>query len=60
MNAAIGAALLEAEMPPSIARGFNLIARCAGLVGHILEEQSELAGYKIWKIVDEAIPYVDP
>ncbi len=60
VNATIGAALLEADIPPSIARGFNLIARCAGLVGHILEEQTEPAGYKIWKMVDEAIPYVDP
>ena len=59
VNATIGAVLLEADMPPSIARGFNLIARCAGLVGHILEEQTEPAGYQIWKMVDEAIPYIE-
>ena len=53
------AVLLEADMSPSIARGFNLIARCAGLVGHILEEQTEPAGYQIWKMVDEAIPYIE-
>ena len=57
VNAAIGAALLEADIPPEIARGFNIIARCAGLVGHIYEEQSEPAGYKIWKVADEAVPY---
>lgn len=56
-NAAIGAVLLEAKIPPKIARGFNLIARCAGLVGHLLEEQTEPAGYHIWKTVDEAVPY---
>lgn len=56
-NAAIGAVLLEADIPPSIARGFNLIARCAGLVGHLLEEQTEPAGYRIWKTADEAVPY---
>ena len=58
VNAAIGAVLLEANIPPSIARGFNLIARCAGLVGHLLEEQTEPAGYHIWKTADEAVPYV--
>ena len=57
VNATIGAVLLEASMPPSIARGFNIIARCAGLVGHIYEEQSEPAGYKIWQIADKAIAY---
>lgn len=59
-NAAIGAVLLEADIPPSIARGFNLIARCAGLVGHILEEQEEPAGYSLWKMAEEAIPYEAP
>ena len=57
VNAAIGAILLEAGIPPTIARGFNLIARCAGLVGHLLEEQTEPAGYHIWKTADEAVPY---
>lgn len=60
VNAAIGAVLLEAGIPPAIARGFNLIARCAGLVGHLLEEQTEPAGYHIWKTADEAVPYQAP
>jgi citrate synthase len=58
VNAAIGAVLLEADIPPTITRGFNLIARCAGLVGHLLEEQQEPAGFHIWKVADEAVPYV--
>jgi citrate synthase len=57
VNAAIAALLLEAELPPAIARGFNLIARCAGLVGHLLEELEEPAGYHIWKLAEEGIPY---
>ncbi len=57
VNAAIGAVLLEADIPPTIARGFNLIARCAGLVGHLLEEQTEPAGYHIWKTADAAVPF---
>ncbi len=60
VNAAIGAVLLEADIPPSIARGFNLIARCAGLVGHILEEQSEPAGFHLWKMAEQAVPYDGP
>ncbi len=59
-NAAIGAVLLEADIPPTIARGFNLIARCAGLVGHLLEEQTEPAGYSIWHAAEAAIPYEAP
>ena len=59
VNAAIGAVLLEAEIPPEIARGFNLIARCAGLVGHLLEEQTEPAGFRIWKAADEAVPFAN-
>ncbi len=57
VNAAIAAVLLEAEMPQGISRGFNLIARCAGLVGHLLEEMQEPAGYHIWKLADEGVPY---
>ena len=60
VNAAIGAVLLEADIPATIARGFNLIARCAGLVGHLLEEQHEPAGYHIWQVADEAVPYQAP
>jgi len=60
VNAAIGAVLLEADIPPTIARGFNLIARCAGLVGHLLEEQQEPAGYTIWQAAEHAVPYVGP
>lgn len=60
VNAAIAALLLEAGLPRGIARGFNLIARCAGLVGHLLEEMQEPAGYHIWKLADEGVPYAAP
>jgi citrate synthase len=60
VNAAIGAVLLEADIPPTIARGFNLIARCAGLVGHLLEEQEEPAGFSLWQMAEEAVPYQAP
>jgi len=38
---AIAAILLDAGAPAEILRGFALIARCAGLVGHVHEEQQQ-------------------
>ena len=38
---AIAAILLDAGAPAEILRGFAVIARCAGLVGHVHEEQQE-------------------
>jgi citrate synthase len=40
ISAAIGAALAEAGMPSAMMRGVILVARCAGLVGHLLEENA--------------------
>lgn len=44
---AVAAILLDAGAPPEVLRGFALIARCAGLVGHVHEEQH--APISIWK-----------
>jgi citrate synthase len=38
-------------------RGFALIARCAGLVGHIFEEQEHPAMHSIWDAANQAVPY---
>ena len=38
---AFAAVLLDAGAPVGVLRGFALVARCAGLVGHLLEEQSD-------------------
>jgi citrate synthase len=38
-------------------RGFALIARCAGLVGHIHEEQRDPAMRDIWESAERAVPY---
>jgi len=56
-NAAIAAVLLECGLPPAILRGINLIARCAGLVGHLLEEMEEPAATHMWHAVEAAVPY---
>ncbi|HEY8076916.1 MAG TPA: citryl-CoA lyase [Labilithrix sp.] len=54
---AVAAALLDAGIPPSILRGFALLARCAGLVGHLLEEQRDPSMRAIWSAAERAIPY---
>ena len=57
---AIAAILGDCGVPPGIARGFALIARCAGLVGHILEEQQKPAMRAIWEAAERAVPYEEP
>jgi citrate synthase len=54
---AIAAVLGDAGVPPAILRGFALIARAAGLVGHIHEEQQKPAMRAIWEASDAAVPY---
>ena len=50
---AAGAALADLGFPPSVARGFALLARTAGLVGHLAEESEHPIGMRLWKEVDE-------
>jgi citrate synthase len=54
---AIAAALADAEVPVEIMRGFALIARCAGLVGHVHEEQQRSSLRAIWEAAERAVPY---
>jgi citrate synthase len=56
---AIAAVLADAGIPASIMRGFAVLARCAGLVGHVAEEQSDPAMRAIWEAADRAVPYAD-
>jgi citrate synthase len=57
---AIAAVLGDCGIAPSILRGFAILARCAGLVGHLLEEQQEPAMRAMWEAVETAVPYVEP
>jgi len=34
-------------------RGFALIARCAGLLGHIAKEREQPIGYKLYADIEE-------
>ena len=57
VSAAIGAVLCEAGIPVTITRGITLVSRCAGLVGHLLEEMEEPSATYLWHLAEEKIPY---
>jgi citrate synthase len=54
---AIAAALGDVGVPAEIMRGFAIIARCAGLVAHVHEEQQKPAMRVIWEAAEHAVPY---
>jgi citrate synthase len=54
---AVAACLRDVGVPAEIMRGFALVARCAGLVGHIHEEQQHPVMTTIWEAAEEAVPY---
>jgi citrate synthase len=60
VTGAIAALLGDCGVPREILRGFSIIARAAGLVGHIHEEQQKPAMRAIWETADQAIPYDGP
>jgi citrate synthase len=57
---AIGALLLEIDVPPEAIRSMAVISRAGGLAGHLLEEHETHSARRIWQIVEENIPYEDP
>lgn len=52
---AIGAICCEFGFPQEIIRGFGVMARAIGLVGHILEETRDPMAYEIWQRTEEEI-----
>jgi len=54
---AVAALLGDCGVPADILRGFAIIARCAGLVGHIREEQQDPAMFALWEAGARAVPY---
>lgn len=54
---ATAAVLSDVGIPWHVVRGFALIARCAGLVGHLAEERDIPVTRAIWEAADEAVPY---
>jgi len=54
---AVAALLGEIGVPQPVMRGIAVVSRCAGLVGHIREEQTDPAARRIWDAAVEAVPY---
>jgi citrate synthase len=54
---AIAALLGDCDVPVEILRGFAIVARAAGLVAHVHEEQSKPALRAIWEAAASAVPY---
>jgi citrate synthase len=55
-----GAALADLGLPVEMLRGFALLARAAGLLGQIAEEQRRPIGMDVYLSVDRNAEYVDP
>lgn len=54
---ACGAALCDLGFPVEILRGFALLARAAGLIGHIAEEMRQPVGMAIYDDIDRSTEY---
>jgi citrate synthase len=55
-----GAALADLGIPQELLRGTVLLARCAGLLGHIAEEIRRPIANDVYMSVDRNAVYVDP
>ena len=55
-----GAALADLGLPPSLLRGFALLARAAGILGHLAEEQRRPVGMDMYLTVDRNTDYLPP
>ena len=52
-----GAAWADLGFPPEIIRGFALLARTAGLIGHLAEEMTDPIGLRLWLDVEHRATY---
>ena len=55
-----GAVLADLGLPMGVLRGVALLARCAGLLGHLVEEQENPIGIDVYMSVDRNIDYQPP
>jgi citrate synthase len=55
-----GAALADLGFPGPLLRGFALLARTAGVLGHLAEELQSPIGMRLYREVDERAKYVPP
>jgi citrate synthase len=56
---AVGATIHDMGLDPDMALGIALVARCAGLVSHILEEKTNPIAAEMWKLIAEQDSRVD-
>jgi citrate synthase len=55
-----GAALADLGLPADLLRGFALLARTAGLLGHIAEEQRRPVGMDMYRSIEQHTKYQPP
>ena len=55
-----GAALADLGFPPALLRGLALLARTAGLLGHLAEEMERPLGMELYREVDGRARYEPP
>jgi citrate synthase len=55
-----GAALADLGLPADLLRGFALLARAAGLLGHLAEERRRPLGMDIYQAVEHGAVYLPP
>ncbi len=60
VSSTLAALLLEAGVPAKMMRGVILVARCAGLVGHVVEEMENPAAQEMWQAAEASAEYLDP
>jgi citrate synthase len=56
----IAAVLLDLGFPSSVVKAIPILARTAGLLAHLAEEQQEPIGFLMAGRAEEAIEYVPP
>jgi citrate synthase len=56
----VRAALADLGVPVGVLRGVALLARAAGLLGHLAEEMRRPTGQQIYRQVDGATSYTAP
>jgi citrate synthase len=59
-DGAIAAVLSDVGFPWQVCRGFAVIGRSGGLVGHVMEESRRPVARHIWSIAEETLEYADP
>jgi citrate synthase len=55
-----GAALADLGLPPALLRGPALLARAAGLLGQLAEEQRRPVGMEIYRTVERGAAFIPP